>query len=223
MVHNNLGHRLPAENTSSMFKQMEQPMKHKPPSLGWSRGAQSTDLHGWHCTRPSGSPEAIAEAVPQRSLQGGWGGKAEPGSGPTLHSSTCRQRAVPSGAGDCSRSPELRAAMGQPGAAAGSSRACPAPCTGPARLRAALWESHGSAAPADLLLSKAWAIAPLLSFPSHQHYLPQACASQTLAVLGTSGTSICQSFSVPVKPPATYCDLKCYLPLCLRCLSSFST
>lgn len=82
MVHNNLGHRLPAENTSSMFKQMEQPVKHKAPSLGW-------ELKAWICmdgTAPV--PRALLKPLlrlcPESSLQGGWGGKAEPGSGTTL-------------------------------------------------------------------------------------------------------------------------------------------
>lgn len=34
MLHNYLGHHLPAENTSSFFKQMERPMKHKPAQPG---------------------------------------------------------------------------------------------------------------------------------------------------------------------------------------------
>lgn len=67
MLHNNLGHRLPEENTSSLFKRMEQPMKHKPPQLGLEQRSfvkAAEDLHRCHRTPPSCSPEAIPEAVP---------------------------------------------------------------------------------------------------------------------------------------------------------------
>ena len=37
MLHSNLGHHLPSENASRMFKQMEQPMNQKPPQLGFEQ------------------------------------------------------------------------------------------------------------------------------------------------------------------------------------------
>lgn len=124
------------------------------PSLGlsWS--------HCWGCALRAACREAGE-------------GKQSLAQAPPCSSSTCRQQSGALWGWGLLKEP---GAPGWNGAAWGcfcwllQSLPCP---PGPARLRAALWESHGSTAPPDLLLSKAWSIAPLLSFPSHQYYLPQ--------------------------------------------------
>lgn len=85
MLRNNLGHRLPAENTSSMFKQMERPMKHKPPQLGSEQRSSKQPRICIDATAPL--PPALLKPFlrlcPDTRLEEGWGGKVEPGSGTT--------------------------------------------------------------------------------------------------------------------------------------------
>lgn len=53
MLHSNLGHDLPSENASRMFKQMEQPMNQKPPQLGFEQRSSKQPRICMNATAPS--------------------------------------------------------------------------------------------------------------------------------------------------------------------------
>lgn len=52
MLHGNMGHHLPSENASRMFKQMEQPMNQKPPQLGFEERSSKQPRICMNATAP---------------------------------------------------------------------------------------------------------------------------------------------------------------------------
>lgn len=100
MLHNNLGHRLPAENTSSRFKQMEQPMKHKPPQLGLDQSSPKQLRICIDATAPL--PWALLRLCPRKAEEGKW----SPAQAPPC-STNWKHQSGPSEAGDCSRSSRI--------------------------------------------------------------------------------------------------------------------
>lgn len=79
VLHSNLGHHLPSENASRMFKQMEQPMNQKPPQLGFEQRSSKQPRICMNATAPflPTHPRPSPRPCPEQRLEEGWGGKAE--------------------------------------------------------------------------------------------------------------------------------------------------
>ena len=99
MLHSNLGHHLPSENASRMFKQMEQPMNQKPPQPGFEQRSSKQPRICMNATAPF--PAAHLKPSPSKARR-----KAEGGTPPC--STSRRKQRTPPEVGGCSRSPGLQ-------------------------------------------------------------------------------------------------------------------